>query len=137
MIFLIKKGMIYHSKGCLYTKDKTVKYSNCTYTYKLDLSAVYLFLVQSYKKYILFNMKKLDIIFNLPITLMAILLVRLVTNKYQLSRTTNILTQSQIDSYRKNGILMMDWQIFTPDKLEEISTILISKVIPILIMSIL
>ena len=82
-------------------------------------------------------MKKLDIIFNLPITLMAILLVRLVTNKYQLSRTTNILTQSQIDSYRKNGILMMDWQIFPPDKLEEISTILISKVIPILIMSIL
>ena len=79
-------------------------------------------------------MKKLDIIFNLPITLMAILLVRLVTNKYQLSRT-NILTQSQIDSYRKNGILMMDWQIFPADKLEEISTILISKVIPILIMS--
>ena len=80
-------------------------------------------------------MKKLDIIFNLRITLMAILLVRLVTNKYQLSSTKNILTQSQIDSYRKNGILMMDWQIFPADKLEEISTILISKVIPILIMS--
>merc|ERR1712086_248176 len=75
----------------------------------------------------LFNMKKLDIIFNLPITLMAILLVRLVTNKYQ-SSSTNILTQSQIDSYRKNGILIMDWQIFPADKLEEISTILISKV---------
>ena len=79
-------------------------------------------------------MKKLDIIFNLPITLMAILLIRLVTNKYQLSSATNILTQSQIDSYRKNGILMMDWQIFPADKLEEISTILINKVIPILIM---
>ena len=73
-------------------------------------------------------MKKLDIIFNLPITLTAILLIRLVTNKYQLSSATNILTQSQIDSYRKNGILMMDWQIFPADKLEEISTILISKV---------
>ena len=78
-------------------------------------------------------MKKLDIIFNLPITLTAILLIRLVTNKYQLSSATNILTQSQIDSYRKNGILMMDWQIFPADKLEEISTILINKVIPILI----
>ena len=49
-------------------------------------------------------MKKLDIIFNLPVTLMAILLVRLVTNKYQLSSTTNILTQSQIDSYRQSYI---------------------------------
>ena len=53
-------------------------------------------------------MKKLDIIFNLPITLMAVLLVRLVTNKYQLSSTTNILTQSQIGGFQLLDLIITE-----------------------------
>ena len=71
-------------------------------------------------------MRKIELIFNLPTTLLAMLLARILTDTYQISSLP--LTQKQVDSYQKDGILMMDWQIFPSEKLEEISKTLLTKV---------
>ena len=71
-------------------------------------------------------MKNTDFIFNLPTTLLAVLFARIVTNSFQTSSLP--LTEKHIENYKKDGILIMDWQIFSSSKLEKITETLIKKV---------
>ena len=71
-------------------------------------------------------MKNTDFILNLPTTLLTVLLARIVTDSFQTSSFT--LTKKHIENYKKDGILIMDWQIFSPSKLEKITETLMKKV---------
>ena len=67
--------------------------------------------------------------FNLPITITVTILIAGLILKYQNSSSDFLsLTQEQIDSYKKHGILLVKEQIFSPQKLDEISQILIDRV---------
>ena len=67
---------------------------------------------------------------NSPITITVTILIAWVILKYQNSSLmkNHLLTQEQIASYKKHGILLVKEPIFSPKKLDEISQTLINRV---------
>ena len=55
-------------------------------------------------------MKNIDYVFNLPATLLAVLLARILTDSLQTSSLP--LRKNDVENYKKDGILFIDWQIF-------------------------
>ena len=74
-------------------------------------------------------MKTIDSV-NSPITITVTILIAWLILKYQNSSLmkNHLLTQEQIDSYKKHGILLVKEPIFSPKKLDEISQTLINRV---------
>ena len=60
---------------------------------------------------------------NLPVTITVTILIAWLIFEYQNSSLIkdNLLTQEQIDSYKKHGILLVKEPIFSPKKLDEIT----------------
>ena len=67
-----------------------------------------------------------ELLFNLVTASLAILFTWLVMREDQGLR--EVLTPQQVESYRKDGILVIERQIFSPEKLEEITNKLLAEV---------
>ena len=67
-----------------------------------------------------------ELLFNLVTASLAILFTWLVMREDQALR--EVLTHQQVESYRKDGILVIERQIFSPEKLEEITNKLLAEV---------
>ena len=67
-----------------------------------------------------------ELLFNLVTASLAILFTWLVMREDQGLR--EVLTHQQVESYKKDGILVIKRQIFSPEKLEEISGTLLAEV---------
>ena len=67
---------------------------------------------------------------NSPVTITVTILIAWLIFEYQNSSLIkdNLLTQEQIDSYKKHGILLVKEPIFSPKKLDEITQTLINRV---------
>ena len=67
-----------------------------------------------------------ELLFNLVTAMLAILFAWLVMRDDQV--LGKVLSQLQVESYRRDGILVIKTQIFTPEKLEEITNTLLAEV---------
>jgi len=66
-----------------------------------------------------------ELLFNLVTAMLAILFAWLVMRDDQV--LGKVLSQLQVESYRRDGILVIKTQIFTPEKLEEITNTLLAE----------